>query len=214
MMNRYEFKYVLKLISKERIDFKSVKKYFDNSQNNEMHYYSINKNESGDFNWNTVINIVISDDSWELNQIREKGLYVKKDFLTYLNLNDNEIDSQLYKQFYFGDELDNKYLVISFYSINKEISKIRREKNMMEHFDMERNQKLYKLVHFNQIIDENKFNQDFQFVFESYMEDSNDINNLYSQEFINIMREHSKGFLDVSTRKLAFGEVRILKKNK
>ncbi|GMQ55731.1 hypothetical protein AN1V17_01230 [Vallitalea sediminicola] len=214
-MKEHSIKHVLKLISKEKINFDQVENYFNNSKNKEIHYYSIKEDASGNFPWKTIINIVIEDscEVLETEKLREKYRSVRDDFLNNMNIKEKNTVCELYKQYYFGEELDRYYLIISFYSMNDKVNKIQREKNMMEHFNMEKKQNLYKLVHFNEIMDQEESNKDFQFVFESYMEQENHIDDLYDLEFIKIMREHSKGFLDVDTRKLAFGEVRVLKKS-
>lgn len=211
-MKDHKIKYVLKLISKDDINFQNLKEYYWKSPNKEIHYYSINENVSGNFDWKTVINIVI-DNNYLGNDFKNLELkynIIKNELLKSMNLNVKNTICELYKQYYFGDELAGKNLIISFYSMNNQRSKIEKEEIMIEHLDMEKQQNLYKLVHFNQIMNESKNSNQFEFVFESYLEDPSHINNLYNQDFIEIMRRHSEGFLDVTTRRLAFGQVKIL----
>lgn len=98
-------------------------------------------------------------------------------------------------------------LITSYYSWAEDVDPVQRERYMWEHFVLERRQEAYASVHFNGVVDRKwNANERYGFAFESYLINEAEIEKVYKSPLLEEMREHSKGFLNTDTRKLAFGE--------
>lgn len=108
----------------------------------------------------------------------------------------------------FGDEQDGADLIVSLYSWQAATTPAERTKNMWLHFGMEREETSYSSVHFNTASGERT---GIDFVFQAYVNDPEGLSRVYSSPRLEVMREHSRTFLDTDTRQLAFGKVQIIR---
>jgi hypothetical protein len=115
-----------------------------------------------------------------------------------------------YRQTGFGGEHDGADLIVSFYSWQKATSPDAREREMWIHFDMEREEQDYTAVHFNVSPSVQVDEEGFDFAFQAYVDDPEGVSRIFSSERLEIMRDHSKTFLNTDTRRLGFGKVQIL----
>ncbi|MEV4362641.1 hypothetical protein [Nonomuraea sp. NPDC049625] len=111
----------------------------------------------------------------------------------------------------FGVEHDGADLIVSLYSWQESTSAPERERHMWDHFDLERQESDYTAVHFNVSTGQEHFdNGEFDFVFQAYVDDPEGLSRIYASPRLEMMREHSRRFLDTDTRRLGFGRVRIV----
>jgi hypothetical protein len=112
----------------------------------------------------------------------------------------------------FGLEQNGADVIVSLYRWTYAYSPDERDRNMWIHFEMERAERDYSAVHFN-VSNGKQYlnNEEFDFVFQAYVNDPRGLARIYSSDSLEIMREHSQTFLDTDTRRLAFGKVQIVK---
>jgi len=117
----------------------------------------------------------------------------------------------LMRDLFFGEVLKGQSIVTSIYSWNYKVATSNRTQAMYEHFEMEREWTSFRSVHFNHTLASlcNPL-KSCDFLFEGYCACANDIDKLYTHPKLEEMRQHSAGFLDVSTRALAFGHVALI----
>jgi hypothetical protein len=112
----------------------------------------------------------------------------------------------------FGEEHDGANIIVSLYSWQTNTTSADRDRNMWTHFDMEREEPDYSAVHFDRSKGEQHLDSNsFDFVFTAYVDDPKGLSRIYSSPRLDLMREHSRLFLDTDSRRLAFGNVEIVK---
>ncbi|MFI5993953.1 hypothetical protein ACIBAC_19210 [Streptomyces sp. NPDC051362] len=178
----------------------------------ELHLLHVDEFQTESFIWPLLLEFRIPGESDEKEKTRRAGelrsrLIAECDWLKH-----DDLKFLWLTQTGFGEEHDGASLITSLYSWSRENSPEEREKQMRIHFDMERGERDYTTVHFNTTKGAEHFdNGSFDFVFQSYVDDPEGMNRIYSSSRLEEMREHSKGFLDTDTRRLGFGRVEIVK---
>jgi hypothetical protein len=111
-------------------------------------------------------------------------------------------------QDYYGMRGEGDAIVTSYYDWNYSRTEERRQQAMHIHLEMEKRELLFQAVHFGSVIQASGSSLPAaNFVFEGYCRRRQDVETIYAKPALEEMRQHSSEFLDVGTRKLAFGRV-------
>lgn len=201
------------MISEEMCKFK-FEDIINDINCDEIYFYRIIDSVDNKYKYKYIINIVIPNQIYEIKGLHNLIKYCDQiDTHIRKTFNLHKADSCIVKEYNTINKTGGKFLITSNYLWNSNIDKSYREHAMKEHFQLEKTQQLYNRVNFNIPISVDwKDNIKFDFIFESYLDTKADIENLYNNEFIKVMRKHSEQFLNVDTRCLAFGEVEYYKK--
>lgn len=215
LLKRENYLYKLKIISDKHVKDSSLELLLKKIDCKYMHVYRITEHKTGDYFGKTNLNFIIPD-SIVNGGVESIIKYCDENTMIInivLDLQECNTKYFILKQYYCGVERDDESLITSSYLWNKEIAEDLRQENMYQHFQLEKNQQLYNAIHFNSSLDIDWRNsKDLDFVFEGYLAGEESIKMIYEQPFIEKMRKHSEGFLDTSTRQLAFGKVKIMKR--
>ncbi len=126
-----------------------------------------------------------------------------------------DVDIYVAEQMVYKEPVDGAEIITSCYFWNYENDENLRKEKMAEHFLMEQRQRYYDYVTF-QCVKEciTKHSQQYDFFFESHVSDPDGINEIYSKPALGDMRTHSQGFLNVDSRLLTYGRVKIVESGK
>lgn len=154
--------------------------------------------------WKIIVDMLLRDGEKDVDDVFEDV----SDFFKQWPFSANSPDCYGVSQIVYGEPVNNSELITSCYRWNYYFPCSIREEKMKEHFCMEQRQIYYDYVVF-QSVDKvlTKKSPKFDFFFESHVSSPEGINKIYSKPTLEEMREHSKAFLDVTTRELSFGKV-------
>lgn len=198
--------YCIKLLIKEDwIPQKADLVFLHNlTESKYINIYTNLEKQSHVFKWKTIINIELSKGINNIEELVEK--LTSHNFIKEHNL---DVLLMKNKSFIKKEYRDGCDVIVSLYSWASDSNEREREISLWDHFNMEKDQPDYSYVNFNMNISTNCINDSTEFMFEGFVSNPDGLSNIYSSPFIHEMREHSKLFLDVDTRQLAFGKLQI-----
>lgn len=150
--------------------------------------------------WKNVIDVTSVKSGVELMAVIEKQIGQK--------LKDAEMDIYEVEEITYQKPILQAEIITSCYLWNYEASSKERKAFMLEHFELEKQQSHYDYVSFQKVIRKHfESSPKYDFFFEAHVSDKEGIDMIYSEPTLQGMRTHSQKFLNIETRRLAFGKV-------
>jgi hypothetical protein len=122
----------------------------------------------------------------------------------------SQLNIYIASQITYNHPVDGAELITSCYLWNYATRPVERNTKMLEHFQMEQHQSYYDYVAFQCVKEKiGDSTPCFNFFFESHVSNPNGINEIYEKPALEAMRDHSRAFLNTSSRLLSFGRVEV-----
>jgi hypothetical protein len=177
----------------------------------QAHLLRIDEFQTPSFIWPLLIELRLPGRGGQQEQL-ERATALREDLYDQCGWLEHQARQSLWlSQARFGAEHDGAALIVSLYSWQPGTTPETRDRDMWDHFDMEREEPDYTAVHFNRSHGPEHFdNHAFDFAFQAYIDDPAGIPRIYASPRLAAMRAHSTSFLDTGSRRLGFGSVQII----